>query len=80
MKKEIDRVTTASGKTVMLTDYPCDHCGKANSPYLAIHESGIHAFCSWECRQDAMRIDGEPATEATAKAAGLHFIGPRPEA
>ena len=78
--KLIDSVGLADGRQIPLDAYECNHCGREGSPYLALSDQGAWAFCSWECRQEAIKIDGEAPTAETMKAAGLHFIGPRPEA
>ena len=76
----IDRVRLESGEWVMLSDLPCTNCGKPGCTHIALWNDGSFAFCSWEHLADSMRIDGMPLTEELMKAAGLHVIGPRPQA
>ena len=76
----IDRVRTESGKELLLTEFPCSHCGKIGAPYVVVSEQGAWAFCSWECRRDGMRVDGQEVTPELMQAAGLHFINPPPDA
>jgi hypothetical protein len=77
---EITYVVREGGKRLMLTDYPCDHCGKIGSPYLAVGNDDGWAFCSGECRDAALRCDGQPLTPELMEKAGLHYIGPKPDA
>jgi hypothetical protein len=78
--KAITDVWTEGGRRVPLSEYPCDHCGAEGCAHMAISEQGIWAFCSYECWQEGMRIDGEKVTPEMAEAAGLHYVGPRPHA
>lgn len=80
MDQTIDRVKLDNGETVMLQDLPCMACDRVGCLHLVLHEQGAWAFCSWDCVQQAMRVNGEPLTQENAKAAGIVFIGPKPEA
>jgi hypothetical protein len=77
---EITRVRLESGDWVDLTELPCDNCGQEGCTHLAVWGDGANAFCSWEHLQASMRINDEPLTTASMVAAGLHIIGPRPQA
>lgn len=79
----IDRVSTASGKEILIADLPCDLCGTVNAPYIAITGLGVDDwafFCSPECRHEAITVNGEKLTPEIMERAGITFIGPRPEA
>lgn len=76
----ITEVKRGNGRMVLLEENPCDHCGKEGTPYLAVCEQGMWAFCSYECREDALRVDGKPLTPELMAEADMHFIGPKPEA
>ncbi len=77
--KEITHLGTKD-TMVPLAEFPCANCGKEGVTHIAISENATYAFCSWDHLMESMRIDGEPPTEASMKAAGMHVIGPRPEA
>ncbi len=47
---------------------------------MAVSDQGIWAFCSWECRQGALKVNGADLTPELQEKAGITFIGPRPEA
>ncbi len=75
----IDRVTTADGREILLTDLPCDLCGSPGCPFTAIapgQEDDWGFFCSWECRQNAITVDGQPLTPELREETGIVFIGP----
>lgn len=76
----IDSVTLANGEQVSLDEFPCNHCGKIGSPYMAVSDQGAWAFCSWGCRQQALKVNGEGLTPSSQEAAGIHFIDPSPVA
>lgn len=81
MKGEVTHVGLADGRSVPLGEYPCNHCGKVGVTHLTVSESApTYAFCSWDCLHAAIRIDDQPITEELMRAAGMHVIGPRPEA
>lgn len=79
-KREITSITTADGTEHPIDAYPCDRCGQPGGLYMAVTRQAIWAFCSWECRQEAIRVDGQPLTLELMRAAGLRFVSPRPEA
>ncbi len=76
----IDRVQLANGEWVMLDELPCANCDMPGCTHIAMWNDGAMPFCSWEHLTDSMRIDGEPLTEETMKAAGMVVMGPRSQA
>ena len=78
--RDVSIVYTETGKGILLDDYHCNHCGKQGTPYMAVSDQGIWAFCSWECRQGALKVNGADLTPELQEKAGTTFIGPRPEA
>lgn len=69
------------GNMIPLDEFPCANCGAPGVTHIALAEQGgTWAFCSWDHLLESMRVDDQPLTEETMKAAGLHIIGPRPEA
>lgn len=76
----ISYVTLANGQDVPLDELPCTYCGKVGSAYLAVTDQFVNPFCSWECLTESVRIDDQPLTEELMREAGLHVIGPKPEA
>lgn len=77
---EITHVTFANGEQAPLDELLCNNCGKEGCTHLAVTAQEAYAFCSWEHLTDSMRINDQPLTEELMKEAGLHVIGPRPEA
>ncbi len=76
----ISYVTLANGQDVPLSELPCTYCGKVGSTFLAVTEQFVNPFCSWEHLTESVRIDDQPLTEDLMREAGLHIIGPKPEA